>query len=151
MRRQPALLSCFALATVVTAPSGLAQEAAKEQPWRLGTAIDAPDWLKITGSVRPRYETLTNTLVAGRSGGDELLSVQTLLKAEINTAPSSSAANSSIRAWSPAMPAAALPPKSMRLSLPSSISPGARRTSCSKARPWTLRSAASPWTSAPAA
>ena len=85
MRRQPALLSCFALATVLAAPSGLAQEAAKEQPWRLGTAIDAPDWLKITGSVRPRYETLTNTLVAGRSGGDELLSVQTLLKAEINT------------------------------------------------------------------
>ena len=85
MRRQPALLFSFALAALLTAPGGFAQETAKEKPWRLGDAIGAPDWLKIAGSVRPRYETLSNTFTAGRSGGDELLGVQTLLKAEINT------------------------------------------------------------------
>lgn len=89
MPRQPVLLSCFAFAALATAPGGLAQEAApkavKEKPWRLGDAIGAPDWLKVSGSVRPRYETLSNTFVAGRRGGDELLSVQSLLKAEINT------------------------------------------------------------------
>lgn len=71
------------------APGGLAQEAApkaaSEKPWKLEDAIAAPDWLKISGSVRPRYETLSNTFVAGRRGGDELLSVQSLLGFEVNT------------------------------------------------------------------
>lgn len=72
-----------------TAPSTYAQaptEAPKEKPFRLGEAVGAPDWLKISGSVRPRYETLTNTLVAGRTGSDEFLSVQSLLKIEAKAA-----------------------------------------------------------------
>lgn len=89
MSRQPALLCFLTLATALAAPLAYAQgeskEAGKEQPWRLGEALGAPDWLKISGSIRPRYETLSNTLVAGRDGGDEFLSVQTLLKTEINT------------------------------------------------------------------
>lgn len=89
MTRQPALLSFLTLGAALAAPLAFAQGEAKapqkEQPWRLADAIDAPDWLKITGSVRPRYETLANTLVAGRTGGDEFLNIQTLLKAELNT------------------------------------------------------------------
>ncbi|MDP3493702.1 MAG: alginate export family protein [Hyphomonadaceae bacterium] len=87
MRRQPALLSFLALATALSAPAGFAQGNQGAETWKLGDALNAPDWLEITGSVRPRYETLANTLVAGRTGGDELLSVQTLLKAELNTGP----------------------------------------------------------------
>ena len=84
MSRQPFLVACFALAALATVPPGSAQEAPKE-PWRLSKAVGAPDWLEILGSVRPRYETLSNTFAAGRSGGDELLGVQSLLKVEINT------------------------------------------------------------------
>lgn len=87
MRRQPALFTGFALAVAFAAPAGLAQEASeKAKPWKLGEALGAPDWLEISGSVRPRYETLTNTLVAGRSGGDEFLSIQSLLKVEARAA-----------------------------------------------------------------
>ena len=80
MLRQPALLSLLAIVAALAAPAALAQgdskESAKEQPWRLGKALGVPDWLRIGGAVRPRYETLSNTLVAGRSGGDEFLETQ---------------------------------------------------------------------------
>jgi hypothetical protein len=62
------------------ASPALAQEA--EKPFRLQTALDLPDWLKVSGSIRPRYETLHNQFFAGRSGDDELLGVQSLLKVE---------------------------------------------------------------------
>lgn len=61
----------------------IAQEAA-DKPFRLQTAIDLPDWLKLSGSIRPRYETLENQFVAGRAGSDELLGMQSAFKAEID-------------------------------------------------------------------
>jgi hypothetical protein len=83
MVRQPFCLSGLALAAfALSAPTALAQDKAAAKPFRLGPAIGAPDWLKISGSIRPRYETLENTFYAGRSGSDELLSLQTLLKVE---------------------------------------------------------------------
>ncbi len=79
-------MSGFGLALVaLSAPAALAQEAGKDKPWRLGDALGAPDWLRISGSARPRYETLGNTFYAGRTGGDELTSLQTLLKVEAVT------------------------------------------------------------------
>src|SRR5689334_15146714 len=33
-----------------------AQQAGGEKPFRLQTALDLPDWLKVSGSIRPRYE-----------------------------------------------------------------------------------------------
>jgi hypothetical protein len=90
MRRQPALFLGLVLVAAGAAASAFAQtpavDASKEKPFKLGDALGAPDWLKISGSVRPRYETLTNTLVAGRSGGDEFLSIQSLLKVEAHSA-----------------------------------------------------------------
>lgn len=59
----------------------IAQEVA-EKPFRLHAALDLPDWLKVSGSIRPRYETLHNQFFAGRTGDDEYLGVQSLLKAE---------------------------------------------------------------------
>jgi hypothetical protein len=61
----------------------LAQEA--EKPFRLQTTLDFPDWLKISGSIRPRYETLHHQFFAGRTGDDEHLGVQSLLKVEADT------------------------------------------------------------------
>lgn len=90
MRRQPALFIGLVLVAAGAAPSAFAQatraDARKEKPFRLGEAVGAPDWLKISGSVRPRYETLTNTPYAGRTGGDEMLSLQSLLKIEAHAA-----------------------------------------------------------------
>jgi hypothetical protein len=61
----------------------VAQEAA-DKPFRLQTALDLPDWLKVSGTIRPRYETLENPFVAGRTGSDELLGMQSAIKAEID-------------------------------------------------------------------
>ena len=69
-----------AAAFCLSAAPALAQEA--EKPFRLQTALDLPDWLKVSGSIRPRYETLHNQFFAGRTGDDELLDVQSLLKVE---------------------------------------------------------------------
>lgn len=86
MRRQPFYVSGFALAAAaLAAPGAHAQDKTGEKPFRLGSAIGAPDWLKVSGSARPRYETLGSTFYAGRTGGDELLSLQTLLKVEAGT------------------------------------------------------------------
>jgi hypothetical protein len=69
----------------LSAYPALAQEA--EKPFRLQTALDLPDWLKVSGSIRPRYETLHDQFVAGRTGDDELLGMQSLLKIEADTGP----------------------------------------------------------------
>lgn len=60
-------------------------QAAAGKPFRLQSALDLPDWLKVSGSIRPRYETLHNQFFAGRTGDDELLGMQSLLKAEADT------------------------------------------------------------------
>src|SRR5688572_11267809 len=75
-RKLAAAAACF-----ISLPA-VAQEAA-DKPFRLQTALDLPDWLKVSGTIRPRYETLENQFVAGRTGSDELLGVQSALKAEI--------------------------------------------------------------------
>jgi Alginate export len=72
-----------AAALCLTACPALGQEA--EKPFRLQTSLDLPDWLKVSGSIRPRYETLHNQFFAGRTGDDELLGVQSLLKVEAAT------------------------------------------------------------------
>lgn len=41
-----------------TAEQAQAAKAEEPQPWRLGTALELPDWLRISGSVRLRYEAL---------------------------------------------------------------------------------------------
>lgn len=82
MVRQPCSGIGFCLALAALSAPAVAQEAARETPWRLGDALGAPDWLRISGSIRPRYETLGATFLAGRTGGDELTSLQTLLKVE---------------------------------------------------------------------
>ena len=38
-------------------------------------ALGLPDGVRVSGSIRPRYETVANTFVAGHTGSDELLSV----------------------------------------------------------------------------
>lgn len=71
------LLASLAL---LAAPVAVAQEG---KPWRLEEAVGAPDWLKLSGSIRPRYEYLSDPFTAGRVKADSVVSVQTLLTAKV--------------------------------------------------------------------
>jgi hypothetical protein len=81
IRRRIALLSAFAACCVLTSPAALAQ-AANGGGWTLSDAVGAPGWLTVSGSIRPRYESLSDQLTADSSGGDEMLGLRTFLKAE---------------------------------------------------------------------
>jgi hypothetical protein len=85
-------LSVLALA-VLTNPAAVAQDATGEKParWTLQEALGLPAGVRIEGSIRPRYEALGNPFVAGRTGDDEMLGVQTLLRAELDFGPGEAA------------------------------------------------------------
>lgn len=51
--------------------------AAADEPFRVGKAIAAPDWLSISGTQRIRYETLAGQFRTGGAGSDQLLSIRT--------------------------------------------------------------------------
>lgn len=52
-------------------------------PWRLSEAAQLPQWLRISGEHRTRYETLDKQYRRGRTGGDQMLALRTLLKTEL--------------------------------------------------------------------
>lgn len=51
-------------------------------PWRLSEALDFPDWLRVTGSFRARYETLDHQFRAGGDGGDQMLATRATIRAD---------------------------------------------------------------------
>lgn len=61
---------------------GLAESAAAG-PWRLASAAGLPDWLHVSGSHRTRYESLDDQFRAGRSGGDQMLALRTIVLTEL--------------------------------------------------------------------
>lgn len=67
---------------VASALMGSAQE-----PWRLASAIDGPEWLTVQGEARVRYESLEGQFRAGREGSDQLLLFRSLLLVEADTGP----------------------------------------------------------------
>lgn len=70
-----------ALVAALGAPTAFAQ-AAESKPWTLQDALGAPKELKISGSVRARYETIDGQARAGFNGSDDLLSLRTRIAAE---------------------------------------------------------------------
>jgi hypothetical protein len=88
--RQPqsnrGLAACLAaLLAMALGPALAAAEPAK--PWRLGSALDLPAWLELSGAQRTRYETLDGQFRSGRTGGDQVLALRTSLLAQVHTAP----------------------------------------------------------------
>lgn len=69
----------LAMLAMMQAPPAAAQAA---EPWSLEKALGTPDWLSISGSIRPRYESLSENFVAGRTGSDQIMGLQTLLGVE---------------------------------------------------------------------
>ncbi|MEL7490119.1 MAG: alginate export family protein [Pseudomonadota bacterium] len=59
--------------------------ATAEEPWRLQSALDLPDWLRVSGETRLRYEALDGQFRAGRTGGDQGFFIRSLLLTEADT------------------------------------------------------------------
>jgi hypothetical protein len=57
------------------------------KPWRLHEALELPDWLDLSGEQRTRYETLGNQFRAGRTGGDQALTLRTSVIGQVKTDP----------------------------------------------------------------
>ncbi len=82
----------FAIASHATAAPVLAQESSAdaqsgaERP-ALQAALGLPEGIRVSGSIRPRYETLANQFVAGRTGDDHILNLRTLLALEVDAGP----------------------------------------------------------------
>lgn len=60
----------------------LLNAAAAAEPWRLGDSLSTPDWLRVSGSYRLRYEWLDHSFRAVDPGTDNLLVWRLRLKAE---------------------------------------------------------------------
>lgn len=65
------------------APLAAAVGEAAPRPWRLAEAAALPDWLHVSGSHRTRYETLDGRYRAGRTGGDQMLALRTIVLTEL--------------------------------------------------------------------
>ena len=73
-------------AGLLLASSAAAQERPAE-PWTLHGALGAPDNLRISGSARIRFETLSNQFRPGLDENDDLISLRTSLFAEYDAGP----------------------------------------------------------------
>lgn len=81
--------SVILAALLTTAGASLFLHAAEPapKPWRLHEALDLPDWLDLSGEQRTRYETLGNQFRAGRTGGDQALTLRTSVIGQVKTEP----------------------------------------------------------------
>jgi hypothetical protein len=73
------------LCLLVWTLSNVQDAGAQEKPWRLADALDAPDWLKIEGETRIRYESVAGQFRAGGRGGDQVVGARTLALIEVDT------------------------------------------------------------------
>ncbi|MEO0982042.1 MAG: alginate export family protein [Pseudomonadota bacterium] len=74
-------------AMAIGAAAGLAATSAAAEPFRLGEALSAPDWLTVKGETRGRYESLDGQFRAGLDGSDQALLFRTLFQVEADAGP----------------------------------------------------------------
>ena len=77
------------IARLLAGAAGLlfAAPTAAEEPWTLHDALGAPDALRISGSARIRYETLSSQFRPGLDENDDLISLRASLFAEYDSGP----------------------------------------------------------------
>ena len=63
--------------------SGATSAADTNSSWRLGKALDLPDWLSVDGTYRVRYETLSGPFRATATGSDQIMVERLLLNARV--------------------------------------------------------------------
>jgi hypothetical protein len=78
----PAPLVSALLVSTLFASASSAQDAAPREPFRLHSAINAPDWLTFEGSHRARYSGLANQYRPGLGESDQAISLRTLVTLE---------------------------------------------------------------------
>ena len=66
---------------------GVSGESVAQAVSSTGPALVRPDWLRVRGEARVRYETLGGQFRAGGSGGDQALAVRTLFLTEVDPGP----------------------------------------------------------------
>ncbi len=64
-------------------PPGDAPAAPRDEPWRLGRALDLPPWLHVEGEHRARAERVWRQYRSGRPGDDRALFLRTLVRLEL--------------------------------------------------------------------
>ncbi len=65
----------------------LTANATAQEPWQLIEATKAPDWLRVWGETRWRYEEQNGRFRAGRTGNDRVLAIRSLLTLEARKGP----------------------------------------------------------------
>lgn len=86
------MIARFLMGTTLALPLAIpnpafAQEEASSEPWTLQETLDDPEGLKISGSIRIRYEALENQFRPGLDENDDIVSVQSRLFAQYDTGP----------------------------------------------------------------
>lgn len=70
----------------LSAPA-LAQNTTEDESWTLQEALGDPEGLKISGSVRVRYETLANQFRPGLDENDDIVAINSRIAVEYDTGP----------------------------------------------------------------
>ena len=60
---------------------------ARAAAYRVNEAAGFPDWLSVSGTQRTRFENLDGRFRRGRTGGDQMLALRTIVLAELQTEP----------------------------------------------------------------
>lgn len=81
------LIPVRAFACCILSVAGLTPATAADTSWNLHDGVNAPKELKLSGSIRARYESLDGQARAGLPPSDELASLRTTLFAEYATGP----------------------------------------------------------------
>lgn len=87
MNRPRAAARLSAVSAALLAWAGTARAQTTPEPSRLETAVGAPGWLTLRGSLRGRYEALDGQFRPGGDGGDQLLTTRLLLFAQARSGP----------------------------------------------------------------
>jgi hypothetical protein len=81
------IISRLIVLSLVFCPLSTYAQTTAKPPFKLDKALGAPEWIKLQGEARVRYETLDGQFRASGSGSDQALAFRTLVLGEVNLKP----------------------------------------------------------------